>query len=324
MTQDHETQGPVVVYVMGYGRSGSTLLDTILNNHPSVTSVGEVANLPDWVSREHPCACGALLESCTFWGPVLDRYRRAMGSEALEELERCQTRVERAPLYRRSDAVSQRYGELTNALFHAIRKVSGSTVIVDSSKSSRRAIGRPYALTAHAGLDLRPIFLRRDGRGVMWSGMRGAGSPEWESSRLPRSLIGLRTLLAWVYTNRRCERVIRGLSHSALPLWYEDLVSDTEAQLRRLGAFLDLDLSGVAQRIGRGEALAVAHNVSGNRLRYQRQVRIQPDREWESHLPMLHRWAYRLAPYRRPAPRSEGSTEGWKGPSSRHPAGSSS
>ena len=32
-----------IIYIMGYGRSGSTLLDIILGNHPEIQSLGEVA-----------------------------------------------------------------------------------------------------------------------------------------------------------------------------------------------------------------------------------------------------------------------------------------
>src|ERR671939_281825 len=49
------TQTPVkVLKITGLGRSGSTILDVVLGNHPSIESVGEVGNLMrnGWISRE--------------------------------------------------------------------------------------------------------------------------------------------------------------------------------------------------------------------------------------------------------------------------------
>src|SRR5437773_1697066 len=50
-----------VIYIMGAGRSGSTLLDTILASHPEVVGVGELVNLHSagWTAKEI-CACGQL------------------------------------------------------------------------------------------------------------------------------------------------------------------------------------------------------------------------------------------------------------------------
>ena len=49
------TQTPVkVLKITGLGRSGSTILDIVLGNHPQIENVGEVGNLirNGWISRE--------------------------------------------------------------------------------------------------------------------------------------------------------------------------------------------------------------------------------------------------------------------------------
>jgi len=49
------TQTPMkVLKITVLGRSGSTILDVVLGNHPQIESVGEVGNLVrnDWISRE--------------------------------------------------------------------------------------------------------------------------------------------------------------------------------------------------------------------------------------------------------------------------------
>ena len=49
------TQTPVKgLKIAGLGRSGSTILDLVLGNHPQIESVGEVGNpgRNGWISRE--------------------------------------------------------------------------------------------------------------------------------------------------------------------------------------------------------------------------------------------------------------------------------
>src|SRR5690606_5281222 len=64
---------PMVVFVAGVSRSGSTMLDLILGNRPDSFSCGEV------YARYRPfrphhlepvCACGAPVETCPVWRKV--------------------------------------------------------------------------------------------------------------------------------------------------------------------------------------------------------------------------------------------------------------
>jgi hypothetical protein len=97
------TETPVkVLKITGLGRSGSTILDIVLGNHPQIESVGEVGNLMynGWISREslhgiNPkglripiCTCGKRLdvlyvdapdEACylMYAGAGQEVYRRA-------------------------------------------------------------------------------------------------------------------------------------------------------------------------------------------------------------------------------------------------------
>src|SRR3712207_5089896 len=86
-----------VVEIVGLGRSGSTILDIVLGNHPQIESVGEVGNIirNGWISRESLrkispkslrvpiCTCGKRLdvlyvesadEACPFWSRVRSEW----------------------------------------------------------------------------------------------------------------------------------------------------------------------------------------------------------------------------------------------------------
>ena len=199
------TQTPVkVLKITGLGRSGSTILDIVLGNHPQIESVGEVRNLRanGWISRESLrgidpktlrvpiCTCGKRLdvlyvdsadEACPFWSSVRREWVERTDGESIESYPKLGDPFERTRpallvqqfrrlLYekRRPSAAFRSYARLTRAFFESIRAVSGKPVIVDSSKSPVRA----FAFGMIPGMDLYVVHLVRDGRGVATSHRR--------------------------------------------------------------------------------------------------------------------------------------------------------
>ena len=67
-----QSDAPIrVVYVMGAGRSGSTVLDTILNNHEDVIGVGELVHLfIEGSAVKENCSCGEARDTCEIWSSV--------------------------------------------------------------------------------------------------------------------------------------------------------------------------------------------------------------------------------------------------------------
>ena len=60
-----------VLFVAGAGRSGSTLLSSVLGQSTGVVDVGEVWKM--WRLRQEPdrfCGCGSRLDACPFWEAV--------------------------------------------------------------------------------------------------------------------------------------------------------------------------------------------------------------------------------------------------------------
>jgi hypothetical protein len=170
------------------------------------------------------------------------------------------------------------YARITKRLVNAIFEVNQSRVIVDSSKSAYGFAWRAAALHKLCGFDVRIIHLVRDGRGVMHSKIKGndrklrAGLPAEERLAAYRGLAG------WIIAN--CVSIItryflpRGCYHLVK---YEDLMSKPEAELKKLGHFLQLDLSNQIGKIRFNELFDVGHLVAGNRLTIQKRVALQFD-----------------------------------------------
>ncbi len=155
------TARPKVVYVMGSGRSGSTILGVALGNCDGVFYAGELDN---WLVRSGAPVLGGL-ERTRFWSTVRDDVpgaRELFGGRAQRELERsfAPFRVHRRRARRQ---LRERYRPVTEDLYRAIARVAGVTHVVDTSHFPLRA----RELQALAGIDLYLILLVRDPRSVV-------------------------------------------------------------------------------------------------------------------------------------------------------------
>src|SRR5688500_770153 len=129
-----------VIYITGAARSGSTVMDIVLGNHPEIVSVGELKNLvkSGWARGEY-CSCGERAIGCPFWTAVRTEWNKLTGGHDLSEYARLQTvfeRYRRLPRLMKETALKpssefQAYAEQTHALFRAIGAVSQKSTVVD-------------------------------------------------------------------------------------------------------------------------------------------------------------------------------------------------
>ena len=153
---------PKVLYVMGAGRSGSTILGVALGNCGNVFFAGE---LDRWLARSGVPRDGP--ERTRFWSVVregVDDAAELFGGKTTS-LERSSALLDirKWPARRR---LRQRYRRVSEDLYLAIRRVTGMTDIVDSSHYPLRAREAAEALQ---GIDLYLLFLVRDPQGVVAS-----------------------------------------------------------------------------------------------------------------------------------------------------------
>src|SRR5690349_9744511 len=85
MAPEPDTQVKVLS-IVGSGRSGTTVLASILGEVDGFTSAGELRWL--WergVVEGRPCACGAVPAECPVWSPVVDLVRPEAGAATTAE-----------------------------------------------------------------------------------------------------------------------------------------------------------------------------------------------------------------------------------------------
>lgn len=278
-----------VLYIMGYGRSGSTLLDTILGNHPQAESVGELANFHRARANGEFCACRHKANECPFWTEVWGRWREAVGEETsrYQELQMRFERLRHLPRLVLGSAFAspslKRYRRWTRALFEAVAAVSGQRVIVDSSKNP----GRGFALAGTPGLDVRLIHLVRDCRGVAYSRSKQfERSIEAGLEKEIRPVSARSTAVSWAGFNGFSSAIRRlGAGGRGMLLRYEDLVAEPLPTLDAVGAVTGLDMELLKEKLAAGESFDFGHTVSGNRVRMTGSLRLRPDLAWTNEMP---------------------------------------
>ncbi len=312
---DFRNREITVIYIAGYGRSGSTLLDVVLSNVDGIRSLGEVVNYYAMCSDQE---CPPVLNK-GFWGEVREKVLSCLPFsvnevEAFSNANHVLRKFERfrsgwrlfLPLGR--DAFMS-YRQVVDCLFYSIFDASkGDMVFIDSSKTAWLSSWRPYCLH-RVGYKVKMIHLVRDGRGVIGSFLKGDNVKMQEglddvSFRAPVT----RSIFGWLFANLSAflnsQRIPDGDSYL---LRYEDLISNTQHVLAELGTFLDIDLSQVASRIANNCALEVkGGGFSGNRLIKEDSIVINTGSAMSPALKLLHSlyywvvagWLHKLIYYR--------------------------
>ncbi len=59
-----------VIYILGAGSSGSTLLSLLLGAHSRMVNVGEISHIDRYRALDLNCGCGERVSKCSFWSKV--------------------------------------------------------------------------------------------------------------------------------------------------------------------------------------------------------------------------------------------------------------
>ena len=266
-----------ILYIVGDSRSGSTVLQHLLSLQPGVHSVGELRRLGAMARAGEPCACGAPLGECEFWCDVCGESSAA---SRLTEVPR-EGLTWRVSMMR--EAIALRAG-LTPAgglfrwrakaaaeecmkLYESVAQKTGAEVLVDSSKEPDHFL---HLRASYPGL-VEPVFLHRDGRGMVWSKMRRSGRPADNA------------INGFLWMQRMIETARRGVGiHKATEASYEDVCRDPEGQLRRLLApfgipVVETDLGALA---------GTRHDIGGSpRFEGAERRALQLDERWREEMP---------------------------------------
>lgn len=313
---------PKVIYILGFARSGTTILGNVMAATEGAVFVGELMRLWRRLVINEPdrrrCGCGEPLESCEFWKRVFARVMdleaeqgnghgddlHAFAARAYDLQRALEQKIFRVRRASRSAETIGAYRSIFRHLYQAIAEISGARVIVDSSKE-------PWHATHMAELhEFEPAFVHivRDPRGALSSRQRKIAPVANRSQKLIKRYL-LRDAMDWIATNRACQRLMRATGCPLPAVQYEMFATYPYATVQDV--LNATQLNGVPNPVTPDGHVLLSqnHSACGNRNRFTSgKTAIRLDESWRRNVrpfdmnlitaltaPVLGRFGYALS-----------------------------
>ncbi len=287
-----------VLYLSGWGRSGSTILSNILNEVEGFFHIGELRFIwENGLLRKRLCGCQRTLDTCEVWRSV---FERAFGGIEQVDPRAMIRQRDRAPHNRavlkellgfRSIPWDeyQAHLEVLARLYQSIQAVTGCTVILDSSKVPAHG----YLLGQVSGLDVYYLHLVRDARATAFSWQRKVRRRD--GARQEGFIMKQRTFFEnakhWMLCNTISELIGRRYPNRYLRVRYEDFVRHPAQTVKKLVDFARSTAEQLPFKTSHEVSLGTNHTVWGNPSRNMRgPVQIQWDDAWKTQMNRLDWW----------------------------------
>jgi LPS sulfotransferase NodH len=274
--------GIKIIFILGYTRSGSTLLEQLLSVAPDTVAVGELTYL--WAERvrnETYCGCSSKWMNCPFWTSIL---------KVLPSRDFAEDRSPDAPqfwgffrdLLRKGHASDnqryQRFLDQIESVYLAIHDQTGCRVIIDSSKEPFFGLA-----VSNTKLNVTFVHLVRDSRGCAFSWKKAKARMELGKHAFMPRFPAYRSALAWVANNLQAE-ILRMRGCENIVLRYEDLVDNPTLEVNKILNQVDLpsispDQNGIFHA-------PISHGIWGNPSRWSSMdgIEVIKDERWVTEL----------------------------------------
>jgi len=262
-----------IVYVLGDGRSGSTLLDSILATKENSVSIGEGYRFWErFYKKDTKCCCDVVISECPFWGNVHRHLEKTIPDYNPKRINQL---IKKYSTYKYALEINKGLENEETAFlfkliveFYAAISNAGSDIdyIIDSSKSPGWAI----LMARVQNLNIKFIHLERDLTSVASSWKKRLLLPEYvfENKYMP-----IKTDSNIIRTWLRVKILSKKLSgqNNYFFLKYSVLCNDSKA-LIALNAFLNWELKPPFLS-------KTTHAIAGNPSRVKgNEIKIRPYR----------------------------------------------
>lgn len=274
---------PVVVFVGGMSRSGTTLLEEHLARRiDGAVVVGELRNIwrRGYLANDR-CSCGREFSTCEFWSSV--RSRALFDALDPEQAEQSRQLVDRFRVAVRPGAGRSSYhGRGVARLLAGIAKEVPGAVIIDSSKSPGHfRILRDLHLEGR--ISLYALGVTRDPRGVAYSMANPKQRPESQQASQMTTSGPIGSSVGWLLAEIGTSLVGRRLRGRFRRTKYESWVcnaDELDRHVKRWGLVRAHELSRPHR-----------HSVSGNPNRFSEDALddVRLDTQWKAHLSVTDR-----------------------------------
>lgn len=255
-----------IIYVMGAGRSGTTLLDIILGNAEGVASCGELNRYPK--RGGIPTGFPENSPRLNFWKKFTQNFNYR---NSLKEFQQLSLQYEyhssfiKFLLGKKSKSEYENYASILKKFYAQLFDSRSESTLIESSKYP----GRAWQLAQFLPYEISYIYIRRNPVGVVNSFAK-KGIPLPPKAYFPANLYYLTVNLLCQYMARKLRK-----KHTVVTISFEELIQQPKKVLSDLGKQLHLDLTIPIQKIEQNEALEVGDLFEGNNIRLKPQVKFR-------------------------------------------------
>jgi hypothetical protein len=221
-----------IIYIVGEGRSGSTLIARILGEVDGFKNVGELTN--DFYNLKQmnlnvPCECGLSLSVCPSWGDYFNSI-----SEENRKIHTKYVRLRFVPAllgFFKTSSIKQNLMDLSDDYYRIFKNVAikyDSKFIIDSSKHPANAI----VLDNAKNLNVYLLHLVRDPRAIVSSFLK---QKKWVKKRHPIKTAALWSTMNFILV------LLNKKKYHYYRLLYEDFVRNPKLEIKKFLDHLNID-----------------------------------------------------------------------------------
>lgn len=283
---------PKIIYIGGFGRSGSTLISKILGNIPEFFNVNELCFIWEHgIVNKDLCGCGLPVKECKTWNKIL---LNAFG-KIPDKNQICHS-IQNIPQNRhllffymfsfiqkifKKKFDYEEYKQNLSTLYQSIIKTTNTQVIIDSSKLPSYA----NIITELKNFDVYIIHLVKDSRATAYSWTKTIKREDSSENGYMEKYSPIQIARQWTGWNLTFQLLKKRVPY--LQINYEDFTNSPQKVLKNLLSFINeednfnqLSFSGP-----KSVNLKPDHSVWGNPMKSQKgDIRISEKREWEKGL----------------------------------------
>jgi len=296
----------MIIYIAGRGHSGSTILDILLSQSKDIHSSGQIAAGLSREAKGSVCSCGESTTTCGFWVNVKNEYEKDQEFHWQEMANESgkQAVFSSFPVTILSVFITEKLRKLGKAnsdLFSAISKVSNRKWVLDSSKSTPRALlildTNKTSKVVHLVRDPRQVILSHYWRFENWDGHFTTMRKTFKlhSSFIP--LIIIFTSISWMIGNLILHTFRLFYKDRMYLVRYEDLCDNTENTLTSLAAWLNISIDEVITLIRNKQPMKIGHYIGGNRIRMKKEIVFDPSLSKQSDTREHPKWLFPLVTF---------------------------
>jgi hypothetical protein len=284
-------QGTKILYIAGYERSGSTILQNVLGQATATFAMGEVREI--WergLLQNRPCGCNVPFRECSVWQPILDRALSGSlydwhKEEDLKNLQAQQSKVRNRhfPLLFLPGGPSLirfvlgNYPSVLERLYESAAHETKAHVVIDASKSPVYG----WILDATTCHTVYILHLVRDARAVAYSiEKRRKRGHKGYANYSP-----LRGAIEWRIVNHVTNYLERIFGKRYLQVRYEDFTDSPREVVKRIHRWIDVPSDGIQFQDDSTVRLEPTHTVVGSPHRFETgDVTLRRDQKWRTSL----------------------------------------